>query len=114
MSEPESKEFVAGLFSSLVGDNASVKDKLQAIKTFAYNSFDKLDGDKNGYLDREELIGALVSEKTSPAEREFISFLLNNQEQIADAFDECDPNNVRNGISRQDLDAYFQMILNLF
>ncbi len=87
-------------------------DNFQEIKEFAYEAFDKLDSDGSGYLDRDELIDALVSEQMMPAEREFINFLLTNQEQIANAFDEEDENN-RAGISRADLDTYFRTIMNL-
>lgn len=106
------KGFSTGWFSTFVGDSSGVIESLQEIKDFAYEAFDKLDVDCNGYLERDELVKALVSEKTMPAEKEFINFLLSNQEQIASAFDEQDPAN-RDGISRADLESYFQLIMNL-
>ncbi|MBY0549583.1 MAG: hypothetical protein K2W95_20060 [Candidatus Obscuribacterales bacterium] len=109
----ENQQFEQTLLETMAGDKEFVA-KIRAVRQFAYDAFDKLDGDKNGYLDREELIGALVSDKTSHADREFISFLLNNQEQIASAYEEGDPTNTRQGISRAALDSYFRIILNLF
>lgn len=109
----ETQQFEQSVLESLAADKEFVA-RIRAVKQFAYDAFDKLDGDKNGYLDREELIGALVSEKTSHADREFISFLLNNQEQISNACHEQDPNKIRHGISRRDLDSYFRIILDLF
>lgn len=113
MSDQKTK-FEPDWLGSIGSDRDVFLQNLHAIKQFAYEAFDKLDGDKNGYLDREELIGALVSDKTSASERDFITFLLNNQEQISEAFDEQDPTNTRHGISRADLDCYFKMITELF
>ncbi len=92
--------------------SASMKERFNEIKTYAYLAFDDLDKDKNGFIDEEELMTALNSSSTSQREKSFISFLLNNRQAIADSFDEGE-NQDPEGISRMDLEAYFKVITQL-
>lgn len=91
--------------------SANQKERFSEIKTYAYIAFDQLDLDGNGFIDETELLTALESPKTSEREKSFITFLLNNRQQIADSFDEGfgDPS----GISRKDLEEYFKVITQL-
>ncbi len=95
-------------FSDIVGDGSNVSDQLQAIKNFAYNSFDKLDKDKNGFISRKELEVAIAAD-LDQTEQKFLVFLLDNHEQIAEACDDAE----LDGISRNDLEQYFDLISTL-
>jgi len=97
-------------FSDITGDGSSIAEQLQSVKDFAYRSFDRLDSDKNGFISHEELEAALGSDQLSPRERKFLAFLLENHDQIAEAYDEFVGND---GISRKDLESYFELIATL-
>ena len=105
--------FNTSWFNEYVGDSLSILDDLEEIRRYAYAAFDKLDGDGNGYIDRTELVEALTSDQLSPQERSFIAFLLSNQENIAEAFDENDPD-TEDQISKVDLETYFNNIMSMF
>ncbi|MBY0356634.1 MAG: hypothetical protein K2W82_01425 [Candidatus Obscuribacterales bacterium] len=98
--------------SPLVGDSASINTNLAQIRDYAYATFDKLDRDKNGFIENSELIVVRADPSLSEQERSFIDFLLSNRQQIADAYDENDSNHAE-GISRQDIEAYFDLITSL-
>lgn len=87
-------------------------DALRNVKDYAYAAFDKLDGNGNGFIEQLELRRALKDPSTSEREKSFITFLLNNQQQIASSFDDGDTEHTE-AISRKDLQVYFDMILNL-
>lgn len=91
---------------------ANLAEHFNEIKTYAYLAFDQLDQDHNGFIDQDELLEALNSPQTSEREKSFISFLLNNQQAIADSFDEGQAQDPE-GISRQDLEAYFNLVSGL-
>jgi len=91
---------------------ANLAEHFNEIKTYAYLAFDQLDQDHNGFIDQDELLNALNSPQTSEREKSFISFLLNNQQAIADSFDEGQAQDPE-GISRQDLEAYFNLVSGL-
>ncbi|MBZ0188802.1 MAG: hypothetical protein K8F91_21345 [Candidatus Obscuribacterales bacterium] len=93
-------------------ESANLKEHLSEIKTYAYLAFDQLDRDKNGFIDNTELMSALTSASTNEREKSFISFLINNRQAIADSYDEGS-NQDPEGISRKDLDAYFNLITSL-
>ncbi len=93
--------------------NLNIVEHFNEIKTYAYLAFDQLDEDKNGYIDQNELLNALDSPRTSEREKSFILFLLSNQEAIAEAFNEGDDQPDPEGISRNDLEAYFKLISEL-
>lgn len=93
-------------FADLIGDGSSLPEQMQQIKTFAYASFDRLDQNNNGFLSQEELENALKEPSIPEKEKAFLKFLLENHQQIADAANEDSPD----GISRQDLESYFEII----
>ncbi len=97
-------------FSAAPG--ASMVYEMTSVKDFAYRTFDQLDMNGNGFLEWSELNEAMNKPGTLQRERQFIKFLIENQDQIADSFDEGE-HSIRDGISRQDLEAYFSLILNL-
>lgn len=84
---------------------------INAIKEYAYLAFDHLDKNGNGFLEREELMTVLES-NVSEREKSFISFLLNNQENIAEMVQETHQG-PSDGISRDDLETYFALISQL-
>lgn len=87
----------------------SLAEHFNEIRTFAYLVFDQIDTNKNGYIEIEELEAALNSPGTSEREKSFITFLLQNHEEIAESFEEQETRQV-DGISRQDIEEYFKLI----
>ena len=81
---------------------------IKAIRDYAYWAFDHLDKNGNGFLERDELEAVLNSQITQK-EKSFITFLLNNQENIADMVQEAG-GGPSDGISRADLESYFTLI----
>lgn len=100
------------LHDSTQEHNMAVVANLHAIKEFAYKSFDRLDQDNNGFIESEELQTLLEGESLNNREKSFVLFLLNNQEQIA-GMGENDNDRVPPGISREDLNLYFELLANL-
>ena len=97
-------------------DGGSFKDAaglpdLPAIREYVYQAFDHLDKNGNGFLEKSELIEALKSQ-IPRREKSFIVFLLNNQENIAEAVEE-EAAGPADGISRQDLESYFAIVAEL-
>jgi len=90
----------------------SMAENLESIREFAYKSFDKLDKNGNGFLEFDELYAALAGDVLNAQEKSFVSFLLANEPAIAEACDEG--LYVTDGISRKDIEAYFNIILPLF
>lgn len=97
-------------FADIMGDGSQMGDQLQAIKNFAYIAFDKIDKDGNGFLSQVELEALLASGELGKREQSFLTFLLDNHDQIAEATDEGEH---ADGISRYDLEAYFDLIATL-
>ena len=92
-------------------DGAAIQD-IDAIRDYAYEAFDRLDKDGNGFIESTELHLARLDPSMSAKEKSFIAFLLNNQEAIADMVAEVAPG-PRLGISRDDLESYFGLISRL-
>lgn len=87
-----------------------VRQNIEEIKQFAYDAFDKLDTNNNGFIETSELYAAMEAESTPMREKSYIHFLLTNQAEIADSAQEGSPEN-KDGISRPDLDLYFRLVL---
>ncbi|HEY9776561.1 MAG TPA: hypothetical protein V6C81_22555 [Planktothrix sp.] len=92
-------------------ESRSASEALSDVRDFAYTAFDRLDNNKNGFIELSELSSALHDTSLSEREKSFVSFLLNNHDQIAKSFNEGSANN--QGISRPDLEAYFKLVLSL-
>ena len=106
----EDQNFQNHWYSNYAGHN--LNEHFSEIRTYAYLVFDQLDTNRNGFIEIEELEAALFSTKLSEREKSFITFLLDNHESIAEAYDEGTVHNPH-GISRQDIEAYFRLIQNL-
>jgi Ca2+-binding EF-hand superfamily protein len=89
----------------------SAGSALENVRDFAYSAFERLDKDGNGFIELTELNSIIQSGQLTERERSFVSFLINNHQEISDAFTES--GRPHDGISRQDLDAYFELILKL-
>lgn len=87
-----------------------VQQNIEAIREYAYEAFDKLDTNGNGFIETSELYDALDDENTPMREKSYIMFLLNHQDEISDCEDEGVPEMV-DGISRMDLEHYFRIII---
>ena len=97
-------------FADLIGNGANASEQLKAVKDYAYKSFDAIDKDKNGFLSHQELEQA-ISAASDYKQRSFLKFILDNHEQIAESED--DSLQVEDGISRKDLESYFELIATL-
>jgi Ca2+-binding EF-hand superfamily protein len=95
----------------LTEEDQTVEPDIKAIRDYAYLAFDHLDKNGNGFLEREELVAALELPITT-REKSFITFLLNNQENIAEMVNEG-VGSPADGISRGDLETYFSLITRL-
>lgn len=94
-------------------DNSNVPlhtHNIEQIREYAYEAFDKLDINGNGFIETSELYEALDDPSTSMKEKSYIMFLLTHQDEISDCEDEGVEEMV-NGISRLDIDMYFRLIL---
>jgi Ca2+-binding EF-hand superfamily protein len=83
-----------------------VADAMDEIRQFAYSTFEYMDKDSDGFIDRLELQDALNLIAPQARERSFVLFLLFHLNEIAAAFtEECITRS--DGISKDDLEAYF-------
>lgn len=89
--------------------NENLSEHFEEIKSYAYLIFDRLDTNGNGFIEREELVNALESSATASRDKSFITFLLNNHENIVEASEDSS----KDGISRNDISAYFDLISSL-
>ncbi len=87
-----------------------VQQNIEAIREYAYEAFDKLDTNGNGFIETSELYDALEDDTIPMREKSYIMFLLNHQDEISDCEDEGVAEMV-DGISRMDLEQYFRIIL---
>ena len=94
------------------GSHGSFAEEMAAIKEFAYRAFDEMDVNENGYLEWFELKESLQNPAIAERDKKFIQFLIDNQKQISDSYDEGD-SSTKQGISRKDLEAYFSFIATL-
>jgi hypothetical protein len=90
--------------------SSPVKQNIESIKQYAYDAFDKLDTNKNGFIETDELYAAMNDEATPMRDKSYIMFLLTNQADIAASAEEGVSAN-KDGISRVDLDLYFRVVL---
>lgn len=87
-----------------------VQKSIEKIKQYAYDAFDKLDTNGNGFIENDELIAALDDPNTPMREKSFITFLLSNQTDIAESCKEGAEEH-KNGISRLDIEFYFRLVI---
>ncbi|MBZ0189898.1 MAG: hypothetical protein K8F91_26870 [Candidatus Obscuribacterales bacterium] len=90
--------------------SSPVRQNIEQIKQYAYDAFDKLDADSNGFIETSELYAALEDEGTPMRDKSYIMFLLTNQSEIASSAYEGDPDK-KDAISRVDLELYFRLLL---
>ena len=88
-----------------------VQQNFENIKKYAYEAFDKLDTNGNGYIERDELMTAFESDSTDMRDKSYIMFLLNNQAEISNACREG-AGDQEAGISRLDIEMYFKLAIN--
>ena len=87
-----------------------VKQNMEAIKAYAYEAFDRLDLNHNGFIETDELYAAMDNPETPMREKSYILFLLTKQAEIAASAQEG-VSEQRDGISRIDLELYFRLVL---
>jgi len=87
-----------------------VADTLDEVKTFAYECFDKLDKDSDGFISKGELSEALAGDMYKWREKSFICFMLRRIADIAESYDEEWDCKEGDGISRADIQEYFRML----
>ncbi len=85
-----------------------IRRNFEDIKKYAYEAFDKLDKNGNGFIETDELYAAMQDEATPMKDKSYIMFLLTNQSDIANAAQEGEQ---QDGISRVDLELYFRLVL---
>jgi len=102
----ENEEFASAWFSK----TNIVQQNIEAIRAYAYEAFDKLDTNGNGFIETEELYAAIDDENIPMREKSYIMFLLTHQQEIADSQDEG-VEDMRDGISRLDIEHYFKLVL---
>jgi Ca2+-binding EF-hand superfamily protein len=110
----DDKNFQNAWFSSHVAkadQGLTAATALENVRNFAYSAFERLDKDGNGFIELDELQSIMQSGQLSDRERSFVAFLISNHQQISESFAEGEEQH--NGISRQDLNAYFELILKL-
>jgi hypothetical protein len=115
-SKAEGDDFENAWFSLSPDPSSSQKkltpgqQNLADIKKFAYDQFDTLDTNKNGFIEASELQAIMNDSSTPMREKSFIMFLLSNQQEIADSVQEGTPE-YRDGISRLDIEQYFKIVI---
>lgn len=87
-----------------------LQQNFDQIRQFAYEAFDKLDTNSNGFIETHELYDALNDPKLDMREKSYVTFLLTNQKEIAESVNEgIDP--TEGGISRLDIELYFKLAI---
>lgn len=86
-----------------------VQRSIEEIKQYAYDAFDKLDANKNGFIEMDELAASLNDPNVPMREKSFISFLINNHDDIEKAC--AEGGEAKNGISRLDIEFYFRLVI---
>jgi hypothetical protein len=89
-----------------------VSDTIQEVKVFAYESFDRLDKNGDGFITKEELVEALNSDCWDWREKSYICFLLRRISDIQEAYEEEWECKKIDGVSRVDIQEYFKLIRN--
>jgi len=87
-----------------------VADTIAEVKVFAYESFDKLDLNGDGFITRQELVTALNDNRWGWREKSYICFLLRRLDDIQESYEEEWDCKGMDGVSRVDIQEYFKMI----
>ena len=87
-----------------------VADTLDEVKNFAYECFDMLDKDGDGFITKGELNEAMNNDRFKWREKSFVCFLLRRIEDISEAYEDEWDCKKGDGISRADIQEYFKMI----
>lgn len=106
----EDEWYQAPLKSGATSQGLRVADTLNEVKSFAYECFDQIDTDGDGFLSRAELDNALKSDLWKWREKSFICFLLRRIDDISESYDEEWDCAKHDGISRADIQEYFKII----
>lgn len=85
-----------------------IRQNFEDIKKYAYDAFDRLDANGNGFIETDELYAAMQDEGTPMKDKSYIMFLLTHQADIANSAHEGEK---QDGISRVDLELYFRLVL---
>ena len=113
-ADPADKDLENAWFSLSVDPQTKklspAQRNLEDIKKYAYEQFDKLDSNNNGFIEAAELHAVLNDPNIPMREKSFIMFLLSNQQDIADSVQEGTPE-YRDGISRLDIEQYFKIVI---
>lgn len=99
--EEISAEDVVSLKTKLLAQNV---EAWTGVKEFTLDAFDDLDLDQDGFITKEELQSTLSRGGLGLRETSFVSFLLNN---IDDIQTNASKDGDEPGISRKEVDAYF-------
>ncbi len=91
-------------------DGICVKSSLNDIKVFAYGAYDSLDQDGDGFVTKAELSNGFTDPTLGWREKSFLLFLIRRLEDIAAAYAEEWAAEKCDGISRVDLQEYFDQI----
>jgi hypothetical protein len=86
-----------------------VQKSIEEIKQYAYDAFDKLDTNKNGFIEMDELAASLQDPNVPMREKSFISFLINNHDDIEKSV--AEGSDQKTGISRLDIEYYFRLVI---
>lgn len=87
-----------------------VADTLDEVRTFAFECFDRLDSNGDGFINQTELSDALNDSRWQWREKSFICFLLRRIHDISESYDEEWSCKASDGISRADIQEYFKSI----
>ncbi len=96
--------------TTTVSQGIHVGDSLDEVKLFAFECFDRLDHNNNGFLSRAELMKAVIDERWGIRERSYICFLLRRLDDISESYSEEWRCAQTDGVSRADIQEYFNLI----
>ena len=106
--EPEAETY--WYTKQTVSQGLRVADTIAEVKVFAYESFDKLDRNHDGFITRDELVSAMNDDSWGWREKSYICFLLRRIKDIQEAYDDEWGCKGVDGVSRADIQEYFKMI----